>query len=54
MSLLQTKISMSVGMRDRVPNHQEYTLVPVDKTQEDPLYYPSRLFYMGPWLQVDT
>ena len=33
-------------MRDRGPNYPEYTLVPVDRSQEDPMSYPNKLFYM--------
>ena len=33
-------------MRDRILKHPEYTLVPVERSQEDPMYYPIKLFYM--------
>ena len=33
-------------MRDSVLKYAEYTFVLVDRSQEDPMYYSSKLFYM--------
>ena len=46
MSLLQTKTAMDDAMREGTPSHPQHTMVAVTRSEEDPMFYATKLFFM--------